>query len=192
MHGKKKVFTKRPSEGALASLRLNSKLPLVSVLCFCFDDGSSLHPRPSQVLYHPISRRSRDLGQPGHPDYHPVGANRAVLIRTAPPGTATPPDMAARLEATASRNVTGAAFFGTFTMGAGTTSSHPDYDRWSSSWHGFLEPLVDVVKRDQLKTNSRAIVTGCGSKPWRSFRSFDPGSPPLSRETGERAYKPTF
>ena len=84
------------------------------------------------ILYHPL----RD-GLPGHNDYHPKHERRSVLLRSSPRMVASPlpPGPTADGRVSWVQDVSGAAIFGTFTMGSG---------KFSSLWHGFLEPLVDV------------------------------------------------
>ena len=88
------------------------------------------------------------LGQeiPGHPEYHPMHDHRSILIRAAPRG-AQPPQrgrLSPNVHWRDGDSVSGALILGTFTMGVGTTRSRPGFDMYSSSWHGFLEPLVDA------------------------------------------------
>ena len=81
------------------------------------------------VLYHPLRN-----GVPGHDEYEPQHSQRNVLLRAAPSPFSKPP---AEEMGKVSWNleVTGAAIVGTFTLGSG---------KYSSIWHGMLEPLVGV------------------------------------------------
>jgi hypothetical protein len=103
------------------------------------------------VRYHPLRN-----GAPGHSEYKPAGSHRTVLVRAAPEGAAPPADGVGGVAWRGvgfdaddayggdDNAVAGALVLGTFTMGAGTTASRPGFDMFSSTWHGFLEPLVDA------------------------------------------------
>eukprot|EP00613_Pedinella_sp_CCMP2098_P051311 CAMPEP_0171819442 /NCGR_PEP_ID=MMETSP0992-20121227/2207_1 /TAXON_ID=483369 /ORGANISM="non described non described, Strain CCMP2098" /LENGTH=213 /DNA_ID=CAMNT_0012433709 /DNA_START=108 /DNA_END=747 /DNA_ORIENTATION=- len=111
-----------------------------------------------KVRYHPF----RD-GVPGHEEYNPEHARRSVLLRAAPFGDRGPPAPGSRPNVVwREQGVDGAAILGTFTMGAGTTRSRPGFDQYSSTWHGFLEPLLDVwahVRRIHRLGPTRAAPT---------------------------------
>ena len=95
------------------------------------------------VAYHPHSSPHSRVD--GHPEYWPISANRKIVLRTAPAEafserrTSGPPPHARWRD-----DVDGGVIAGTFTMGAGTTASRPHFDQYRSTWHGMLEPLLDL------------------------------------------------
>ena len=119
------------------------------------------------VRYHPFR-----ANMPGHKEYRPLDSHRTVLVRAAPAG-AIPPSPHRQSSSNVQWRgggggdaVAGALLLGTFTMGAGTTASRPGFDMFSSTWHGFLEPLVDAwahVRR--LNGVSGSASTGGGTAP---------------------------
>jgi len=114
-----------------------------------------------KVRYHPF----RD-GVPGHEEYNPEHARRSVLLRAAPFGDRGPPAPGSRPNVVwREQGVDGAAILGTFTMGAGTTRSRPGFDQYSSTWHGFLEPLLDVwahVRRIHRTAGTDSVGSNAG------------------------------
>jgi len=116
---------------------------------------------PVAVRYHPLSGADQ---VPGHVGYQADHDRRSILLRVAPHGSTPPRPPSSSIVGAhnptgggvtsggdvppqvrwRTQGVRGAAVFGTFTMGTGTTSSRPGFDQYSSIWHGFLEPLVDV------------------------------------------------
>jgi len=154
-------------------LEYDPNYAVLSDACLSHLDGSVLTwgsraqlASPSDVLpvavrYHPLSGADQ---VPGHVGYQADHDRRTIILRVAPHGYNPPlPPSSSSFAGNINPNsggvsygdaqsqvrwrtqgVRGAAIFGTFTMGTGTTASRPGFDQYSSIWHGFLEPLVDV------------------------------------------------
>ena len=93
----------------------------------------SLSPRTScvQVQYSGVQLRNAN--------YRERAERREVAIDLVPPALR---DGFSRLEKR--DKMSGAAFFGAYSMGALTTESRPGYDQYGNIWHGAFEALADV------------------------------------------------